>query len=99
MKGKKPARKFGGRPVEREPELGKRTHLSLAVPLPLKRKLEQEAVKRGCSVSNEATRRLEQSFEWEGVESELSSLKESVNTALKLVHDLAAERALQTGKE
>ena len=62
MKGTKQARKFGGRPVEREPEPGKRAHLSLAVPLSLKRKVEQAAKKRGWSVSNEAAHRLEMSF-------------------------------------
>jgi hypothetical protein len=60
---KKPTKNFGGRPVQREPEPGKRTHLSVAVPLPLKQRLEQEAAKRGWSVSNEVVWRLEQSFE------------------------------------
>ena len=60
--GTKPARNFGGRPVEREPELGKRTHLTIALPLPLKRKIEREAKKRGWSVSSEAAHRLEMSF-------------------------------------
>jgi hypothetical protein len=62
VKGPKQARRFGGRPIEREPEPGKRAHLSLAVPLSLKRKVEQAAKKRGWSVSNEAAHRLEMSF-------------------------------------
>ena len=65
MKGKNPSRNFGGRPVQHEPEAGKRTHLSLAVPLSLKQRLEQEAAKRGWSVSAEATHRLEQSLDGE----------------------------------
>ena len=60
--GTKPARNFGGRPVEREPEPGKRTHLTIALPLPLKRKIEQAAKKRGWSTSSEAAHRLELSF-------------------------------------
>ena len=63
--GTKPARNFGGRPTERKPELGKRVHLNLAVPLPLKRLIEREAVKQGRSISGEAAHRLEQSFQTE----------------------------------
>jgi plasmid maintenance system antidote protein VapI len=63
--GTKQARNFGGRPVEREPEPGKRTHLTIALPLPLKRRVEREAVKQGRSISNEAALRLERSFETE----------------------------------
>ena len=62
MKDKKTAKKFGGRPVEREPEPGKRTHLSLAVPIALKQKIENAASARGWSISNEAAFRLENSF-------------------------------------
>jgi hypothetical protein len=65
VKGKKPARKFGGRPAEHEPQLGKRTQLNIALPLPLKRRIEQEAAKQGRSISNEAATRLERSFETE----------------------------------
>jgi hypothetical protein len=79
MKGKKPARKFGGRPVKREPELGKRTHLSLAVPLTLKREIEKAAAKRGWSVSSEATRRLQLSFEYDL----LRAAQEADETVLK----------------
>jgi hypothetical protein len=63
MKGTKRLKKFGGRPVERKPEPGKRTHLSVAMPLPVKRRLEREAVKQERSVSREVTRRLEQSLD------------------------------------
>ena len=55
-------RKFGGRPKEREPEPGRRTHLSLAVTADIKRKLEDAATARGCSVSTEASSRLESTF-------------------------------------
>ena len=58
----KQVRNFGGRPTERELEPGKKVHMSLAVPLTLKRKVEQAAKKRGWSVSNEAAHRLELSF-------------------------------------
>ena len=66
MMGTKQARNFGGRPLEREPELGKRTQLNIALPLPLKRRIEQAAKKRGWSISSEAAYRLEMSFarEW-----------------------------------
>ena len=47
MKGKNPARKPRGRPTEREPVVGKRTHLNLALPVPLKRRIAQEAAERG----------------------------------------------------
>ena len=63
MAAKKPARNFGGRPRKNRPEHGERTHLSAAVPLPLKQRLEHEAAKRGWSLSNEVTYRLEMSLE------------------------------------
>jgi hypothetical protein len=63
MKGKKPAKNFGGRPVEREPDPDKRAHMSLSVPLRLKRKVEEAAMEKGWSVSMEAAHRLEASFE------------------------------------
>ncbi len=43
----------------REPEQGKRAHLSAAIPLPLKRWLEKEAKKNGWSLSAEIVSRLE----------------------------------------
>jgi hypothetical protein len=61
--GTKPARNFGGRPVEREPEPGARVHLSVVVPPTLKRRVEQAAKKRGWSVSNEVAHRLAASFD------------------------------------
>lgn len=63
--GTKQARNFGGRPTERQPEPGKKAHMSLAVPLTLKRKVEQAAKRRGWSASNEAAHRLEMTFAWE----------------------------------
>ena len=67
------ARKFGGRPQEREPEPGRRTHLSLAVTADIKRKLEDAAVVRGCSVSTEASSRLESTFTKQEILPELMS--------------------------
>jgi len=52
-----------GRPVTREaPAAGKRTQLSVAIPQPLKRQVEQAAKKRGWSISAETAHRLEMSF-------------------------------------
>ena len=62
MHGTKQVRKFGGRPVEREPEPGKKAAMNLAMPLPLKRRVEAPAAARGWSVSNEAALRFELSF-------------------------------------
>jgi hypothetical protein len=62
MRGTKQARKFGGRPVEREPEPGESTHLSVVVNRSLKQKIERAAAKRGWSISKEANHRLEMSF-------------------------------------
>jgi hypothetical protein len=62
MRGTKQARKFGGRPVEREPEPGESTHLSVVVNRSLKQKIERAAAKRGWSISKEANHRLELSF-------------------------------------
>jgi hypothetical protein len=56
--------KFGGRPITRKPaEPGKRVQLNMAVPQPLKAKLEKAAKASGWSVSAEGARRLERSFE------------------------------------
>ena len=63
MAAKKSTGKFGGRPRKHKPEHGERTHLSAAVPLSLKERLEHEAAKRGWSLSNEITHRLELSLE------------------------------------
>jgi HPt (histidine-containing phosphotransfer) domain-containing protein len=99
MKGKKPAKNFGGRPVEREPEKGKRTHLSLAVPLSLKRRIEQEAAKRGWSVSAEAALRLEQSFEIPGAhalfEEAMRTLEDAREARAQNAEVLAAIARLQ----
>ena len=89
MMGTKQARKFGGRPVEREPERGKRTQLNIAVPLPLKRKVEQAAKKRGWSISSEAAYRLEMSFSPEVV----------TTTALKEMLEEILERAGAQGRD
>jgi hypothetical protein len=62
MAVQKLARKFGGRPVTREPEPGKRAHLAAAVPLPLKQRVETAARARGWSVSNETAFRIELGF-------------------------------------
>jgi hypothetical protein len=62
MHGTKQVRKFGGRPVEREPEPGKKAAMNLAMPLPIKRRVEASAMERGWSVSNEAAFRFELSF-------------------------------------
>jgi hypothetical protein len=62
-KGKAMTRNFGGRPVTRKPVPGRRTNLSIVVPLTLKRQIERAAKKRGWSLSSEATHRLLQSFE------------------------------------
>ena len=87
----KQARKFGGRPVERKPELGKRTHLTIALALPLKRRIEREAVKQGRSISNEAALRLEQSFE---IETLLASFGQVVvNVMLKAMEAKGPQRA------
>ena len=91
MKGKKSAGKFGGRPVEREPQHGKRTHLNLALPLPLKRRIEREAAKQGRSISSEAAYRLQQSFETEKMLDEFG--KVLVEVVLKAT---AAQRRSET---
>jgi hypothetical protein len=62
MAVQKSARKFGGRPVEQEPEAGQRTHLNAAVPLPLKKKMERAAAERGWSISSELVFRLQLTF-------------------------------------
>ncbi|MEZ0282802.1 hypothetical protein [Methyloceanibacter sp.] len=62
MKGKIPARNLGGRPAEREPELGKRTQLNIALALPLKQRIEREAVNAGWSMSSEAAYRLQRAY-------------------------------------
>jgi hypothetical protein len=67
MSGMKQARKFGGRPIVREPQLGKRVQLNVALPLPLKRKIEQEASRRGHSISNEAASLLEWALDRRGL--------------------------------
>jgi hypothetical protein len=59
MSAKKPARKFGGRPVEREVKPGRQTQLSAVIPLPLKRWVEREAKRHKWSVSNETRHLLE----------------------------------------
>jgi hypothetical protein len=92
MKGKKPARKFGGRPTENKPEPGTRTHLSLAIPLPLKRKIEQAAIAKDWSISSEAVHRLEQSF---SLEQTIQEVRELRDQALKAVKQMRSERELE----
>ena len=91
-KGKKPARNFGGRPVEFAPDPSKRVHLSTAVPLVLKRALEREAAKQGWSVSTEVTYRLNQSFVW------LTALKALENVAASLADRIKQLEEKETKK-
>ena len=59
----KPARNFGGRPVRRKAEHGKRAHIGAGVALGLKQRLERDAAKRGWSISNEIGHRLELTYD------------------------------------
>jgi hypothetical protein len=59
MSAKKPVRKFGGRPAEREVKPGRQAQLSAVIPLPLKRWVEREAKRHQWSVSNETRHLLE----------------------------------------